>query len=203
MNHPWKFGLAAGLAATVPMTIAFKYLNRKVPREERLPIPPKEVGEAIVEKTGLSNPLRERKKRRAAIWSAHYAFGAAGGSLFPVFARRLRGRWQMPYAAAGAIFGLAVWAGSYLGWLPIARILPPETQRPKSRRAVNIGAHLVWGTTLGALFHALARKRASCHECTRPGASARNDRWHFANDAAGAFTPSGVRQRRAYGTDGG
>ena len=131
--NPWKIGFAAGLAATVPMTIAFKYLNRKVPAEERLPIPPKEVGEALVERTGLRNELGGRKQRRAAIWSAHYAFGAASGSLFPMFAARLKKGRHVPYAVAGAIFGLAVWAGSYLGWLPAARILPPETERPRSR----------------------------------------------------------------------
>lgn len=159
MHHPWKLGLCAGLAATLPMTIAFKYLNRKVPAQERLPIPPKEVGQAIVERTGLKNGLSGRKQRRAAIWSAHYAFGAASGSLFPMFAGRLKKGGQVHYAAAGAIFGLAIWAGSYLGWLPAARILPPETERPRSRMGVNVGAHLVWGTTLGTLFQALARGR--------------------------------------------
>jgi hypothetical protein len=50
---------------------------------------------------------------------------------------------------AGVGFGLAVWAVSYLGWLPAAGILSPATEHPARRNALMIGAHVVWGATTG------------------------------------------------------
>ncbi len=62
----------------------------------------------------------------------------------------------MPPALAGAGFGLAVWAGSYLGWLPAAGILRPATEHPPRRVALMIAAHLVWGASAGLALGALS-----------------------------------------------
>jgi hypothetical protein len=57
---------------------------------------------------------------------------------------------------AGAGFGVAVWAGSYLGWLPAAGILSPATEHPPRRNALMIASHVVWGATAGVVFDKLA-----------------------------------------------
>ena len=53
--------------------------------------------------------------------------------------------------ASGVGYGLAVWAGSYLGFLPALGLHPPATRESPGRNVMNIGAHLVWGATLGAV----------------------------------------------------
>jgi hypothetical protein len=60
-------------------------------------------------------------------------------------------------AAAGVSWGLAVWAGSYQGWLPAAKILRPATEQPARRTLLMIGAHVVWGMVLGIAADWLAR----------------------------------------------
>lgn len=76
----------------------------------------------------------------------HVGYGAAAGAAYGAMTRPAsRG------ALTGTIFGLAVWAGSYEGWVPAARVLPP-THRDRRARAVTILlAHVVYGTTLGAV----------------------------------------------------
>jgi putative membrane protein len=44
-----------------------------------------------------------------------------------------------------------VWAGSYLGLLPVLGILSPATRHPTGRNALMIAAHIIWGATLGIL----------------------------------------------------
>ena len=56
----------------------------------------------------------------------------------------------VPPPLAGACYGLAVWAGSYLGLLPALGVLKPATEHPVRRIALMIAAHLVWGAALGA-----------------------------------------------------
>jgi hypothetical protein len=72
--------------------------------------------------------------------AAHFAYGALTGAIFAL--GRHRG------AGAGAAWGLAVWAGSYLGWIPAARLLTPATRHPRRRNALMLAAHGVWGAAL-------------------------------------------------------
>jgi uncharacterized membrane protein YagU involved in acid resistance len=46
------------------------------------------------------------------------------------------------------MYGLGVWALSYLGWIPAARILAPAYRHPVRRNLLMIAAHVVWGLTL-------------------------------------------------------
>lgn len=52
---------------------------------------------------------------------------------------------------AGTAYGLAIWAGSYLGWFPALKILPSATRDSLGRNTLMIAAHFVWGSALGAL----------------------------------------------------
>jgi hypothetical protein len=61
---------------------------------------------------------------------------------------------------AGVGFGLAVWAGSYLGWLPAAGIISPATEHPARRNALMIAAHAVWGAGVGVAVERLSERRA-------------------------------------------
>ena len=149
-------GALAGLAATGPMTLAMKLMHEQLPREERYPLPPRQVTEGLAEKAGVNGRLDE-EEREAATWASHFAYGAACGALYGAVAgERVDGHPLL----AGAGFGLAVWAGSYLGWLPAAGVLSSATEHPARRNALMIAAHVVWGATTGAAVERLSDGRA-------------------------------------------
>lgn len=149
-------GALAGLAATGPMTLAMKLMHEQLPREEQYPLPPRQVTEGLAEKVGVNEHLAE-EERKAATWASHFAYGAACGALYgAVSGERLD---EHP-VLAGVGFGLAVWAGSYLGGLPAAGIISPATEHPARRNALMIAAHVVWGATTGAAVERLAGDRA-------------------------------------------
>jgi uncharacterized membrane protein YagU involved in acid resistance len=56
---------------------------------------------------------------------------------------------------------VALWVGSYLGWLPAMDILPPATQQPWRRNLVMIIAHMIWGVTLGETLRKLTAEDQS------------------------------------------
>jgi uncharacterized membrane protein YagU involved in acid resistance len=58
--------------------------------------------------------------------------------------------------STGPVYGLAVWAAGYAGWLPAMHILPPTAQRPLGRNLLLITAHLVWGAAAEATAAAAA-----------------------------------------------
>ena len=75
-------------------------------------------------------------------------YGAAMGSLYAL-ARSQRPRNDA--VASGMAFGIAVWAVSYLGLLPALKLYRSATEEPTERNVLMIGAHLVWGASLGLL----------------------------------------------------
>lgn len=138
-------GAAAGFLATLPMTATMATVRSILPPEEQHPIPPRRVVGSLTKKTGLDDDMDEGDKD-VAIAASHFAYGAAAGALYSLlFGRR---QTRLLY---GAGFGVAVWAGSYLGWLPALNILPSAHRDPKGWVAMNIIAHGVWGLSTAAL----------------------------------------------------
>lgn len=129
------YGGIAGLAATMVMTSVMARLHRRLPEEERYPLPPREITERVT--GGADGKVRDRAM------AAHFLYGAACGAALAAF--RPRGG-----PAEGALAGLAIWAGSYFGWVPGLGILRPASAHPARRNALMITAHLVWGTAAAA-----------------------------------------------------
>ena len=148
-------GALAGLAATAPMTLAMKLMHEQLPREEQYPLPPRQVTEGMAEKAGVNKQLDE-DDREAATWASHFAYGAACGALYGALSGE---RVDSHPVLAGVGFGVAVWAGSYLGWLPAAGIIAPATEHPPRRNALMIAAHVVWGATTGVAVSSLSDER--------------------------------------------
>jgi hypothetical protein len=138
-----------GLAATVPMTVAMEAMFHRLPWLQKYPLPPRPVTMRMLQAVGLSPPPRD-DQRLALTLLGHFGYGTAAGAVYGLLARRL-----LPGALGGAAYGLGVWAGSYLGWLPAAGIHPPATMTPAQRNALMIAAHLIWGATLGTATEAL------------------------------------------------
>ena len=134
-------GALAGVAATLPMTMVMSRLHRQLPVHERYPLPPREIGEDLPS-LGLS--------AGAATICYHFLYGGAAGALFGCLFRRRD-------TAMGSVFGVAVWAASYLGWIPAARMLRFGTHHPPRRNGLMLISHLVWGTSLAAGLEQLER----------------------------------------------
>jgi hypothetical protein len=129
-------------------------MHEQLPPHEQYPLPPRAVAMEVAERAGVREELDEGE-RQAATWASHFGYGAACGAVYGALAANTR----LPVraaAAAGVGFGLAVWAGSYLGWLPAAGILRPATEHPPRRNALMIAAHAVWGATTGLVVAALS-----------------------------------------------
>ena len=143
-------GAAAGLVATVPMTLAMAAMHRQLPAREQQPLPPRRITMRAAGKVGARKHLDE-SQRTAATLVAHFGYGAAIGSVLAAVAPRGAGK----AAAAGAGFGLVVWTVSYLGLMPALGLHPPATRDTARRNLLMIAAHLVWGSTAGVLVNAL------------------------------------------------
>lgn len=138
-------GILAGTAATVAMTAAMRRMHRQLPARERYPLPPREITERV--SRFVASDL---ERPQEATLSNHFAFGAAAGAFYAVL---FKGR----SLAAGAIYGLTVWATSYLGWIPATDILANPRTHPPRRNLLMLTAHLVWGAVLTASLHELER----------------------------------------------
>jgi uncharacterized membrane protein YagU involved in acid resistance len=159
-------GAAAGVIATIPMTYVMEELHRVMPREHDGPLPPREVTEGLYEHFTDAEEAEEEDLQRLT-FLLHYSFGGAAGALFPIVAPR-----RVPAAdGAGVLYGLAVWTGSYLGWLPAIGVRHHARHDPAGRTAMMIAAHVAWGATLGLLLRGRPGLRTASRHPDRPDAS--------------------------------
>ena len=147
-------GAIGGLLATIPMTLVMESLHRRLPREARYPLPPREVTENIADKMGHNQGLDEDRLIESSVLS-HFAYGAATGALYPLVFREPV-RHSLVY---GSGYGVAVWAASYLGWIPALNVLEPATRQPASRRRLMLCAHAVWGAGTVLVAERLSHRR--------------------------------------------
>ena len=148
--HKLLSGAVAGFLATVPMSIAMVIGWRLLPKREKYHLPPRLITEEISERAGIEKRLDESELIGLTVLS-HFGFGALAGALYALFSSRLRTHPSLK----GALCGVAVWTGSYLGWVPAMDILPPATQHPWRRNLLMIIAHVIWGVTLGEVTRKL------------------------------------------------
>ena len=136
-------GAIAGFVATLPMTAVMRRLHRALPDRERYPLPPREIAE------DLPHP---RISISTATLLHHFLYGGAAGALFALSPGRS--------VASGAAYGVTVWVGSYLGWIPAAGILRSGTSHPARRNLLMLAVHGVWGACLAAALAEL--EKAEC-----------------------------------------
>lgn len=146
-------GTLAGFIATAPMTLAMAAMFHMLPRRQQYRLPPRQVTMNIFRHPAVRQQMDERDRSNLTLLS-HFAYGAACGAAYAPLARWLR----PPGAAGGVAHGLAVWSGSYLGWLPALGIMTPATKHPAERNALMIAAHVVWGAAAGALLERMLRE---------------------------------------------
>jgi putative membrane protein len=143
-------GAAAGFAATAPMSLTMLVGWMLLPKREKYPLPPRLITEEITERAGLEDEMTENQLVGLTVFS-HFGYGALFGSIYAPLSEGV----PLHSSLKGILAGLAVWVGSYLGWLPAVGILRPATRHPWRRNLLMILAHIVWGVTLGELARKL------------------------------------------------
>jgi uncharacterized membrane protein YagU involved in acid resistance len=146
-------GAIGGFAGTLPMTGAMVVMHRRLPARRRYPLPPRQITMRVARMAGLRRHM-DAPARTGATLAAHFGYGTAAGALYGLVAPPF----PAPTLAKGLLFGLALWAVSYLGLLPATGLLRSATDHPAERNALMIAAHLVWGATLGLVTDALAEE---------------------------------------------
>ncbi|MEO3809457.1 DUF6789 family protein [Sphaerisporangium sp. B11E5] len=139
-------GVASGAVATVAMSAAMVAGERAGLMKGGHP--PKRLARAF-----LPGHKRRPKPGEGVLGAvAHIGFGAAAGGLFAAVADPRRAR-----VPVGVLYGLAIWAVSYQGWVPRLGVVPPIHRDHPERQAVMAAAHVIYGAALAA---ALSRLRA-------------------------------------------
>jgi hypothetical protein len=95
------------------MTVAMKLLHEALPAKEQYPLPPRLIIDELAEKAHVEDKLSEETKTDMSI-AGHFGYGTSMGTLYGALIPN-------PNVVNGVGYGLAVWAGSYLGWLPMAQ----------------------------------------------------------------------------------
>ena len=145
-------GALGGLVGTAAMTAAMRRIHGHLPDPERYPLPPREIIQSMASATEADRQAGEGELQDLTL-GAHFAYGAATGALYAAL-RPGDG------IAAGAGYGLLVWAASYLGWIPGLSILQPATRHPLRRNGLMLAAHVVWGATTALTIRELQRAEA-------------------------------------------
>ena len=150
MKSKFLRGALAGLTATLPMSAAMELGADQLPRRERYPLPPRLITSNLARKAGYRHRLSDAEIKALTL-ASHFGYGATMGAIYgAVVPPKLVG------VKSGVLFGLCVWASSYLGLLPALGILSNATEHPARRNALMIGAHVVWGSSLGRTLQAMA-----------------------------------------------
>jgi hypothetical protein len=130
-------GAFAGLTATFPMSIVIA-----IGRWTRMlwTPPPKQITASAAKRAGV-DPDPSPEAFTAGWIAAHFGYGAACGAVYAL------AKPVLPSAPpiAGLVFGGAVWGVSYLGIMPALGLYPWPEDDSKSRIAVMIAAHAVFG----------------------------------------------------------
>jgi len=146
-------GALAGLIATFPMTAVMKAIHLQLPRWLRGRLPPEQITVAMAEKVEVADEL-DRDEQKLLTLASHFGYGTMSGAAFGMLGERVR---EAPIIS-GAGFGLAVWAASYLGWLPAAGVRRSATEEPAGTNAMMIASHLVWGVSMSLTYNYMRGK---------------------------------------------
>ncbi|MEX2570039.1 MAG: DUF1440 domain-containing protein [Gemmatimonadota bacterium] len=150
-------GAVAGIAGTAAMTVVMNPGSAgKLPLRWRPDeFVPRQVVQWLEAISGRPYSLDEAQEQYAAAL-AHVGYGAGMGAIYALLSP---GHRYAPPAAAGAAWGLLVWAIGYQGWMPAAGVRPPTTHQPPSKWPVPIGSHLVYGVVTALAYAEMSAPR--------------------------------------------
>lgn len=153
--RPLIHGAIAGAVGTLALVVLRRVITPAVVptdmRQEQQP--PEQIVEWAEAKAGepvaLSNP-----EKMATAMVAHFGYGMTGGALYGVARSRFPG---VSAPITGAIFGLAVWAVSLEGLLPMLGVAPATTNQMPKKWVMPVIDHLSYGVITALAYESLAR----------------------------------------------
>src|SRR5829696_1814034 len=153
---PIARGAVAGLVGTALMTAAMLPLKNASVSPGK--VAPRQITENLLIRLGVRHRLSPPAFE--ASWVAlHFGYGTVSGTAYALVQRAM-GR-ERP-VLEGLVFGTALWAAGYCGWLPIAGLYPPPTRLPKRQVGAElIATHLVYGAATAAAHRAFRREPES------------------------------------------
>ncbi len=152
-SFPWLQGAIAGLIGTVPMT-AFMFLTQRfLPKGQRYALPPEILTDELAHRAHVRMHMN-KMQILAATTVSHFGYGATMGVLYSPLSKRL----PFPAAVKGVLFGLFIWAASYLGLLPLVGMSESGHSEPGHRNLMMIVAHVVWGSVMGVVTDVLVHQ---------------------------------------------
>jgi len=152
-GRAWLQGGLAGFVATGPMTLFMLVTQRFLPKRQQYALPPEIITEELAHRTHVRWHMNKMQVKAATLVS-HFGYGAAMGVLYGVLGKKI----PLPSPVKGVLFGLIVWAASYLGLLPLIGMLESGQRETGRRNRMMIAAHVIWGSTMGVVAEILAEK---------------------------------------------
>jgi uncharacterized membrane protein YagU involved in acid resistance len=140
-------GAAAGISATLVMTIVMRRMHQLLPAVDRYSLPPRE----IVQQIALKSEMKEAALQDLTLL-CHFVFGTATGALFAILPAS-----RSVYS--GVAYGMGVWVFSYLGWIPRFAILSPASRHPAPRNILMLVAHGIWGAVVAGSLYELEQSK--------------------------------------------
>jgi hypothetical protein len=129
--------------------------HRWLPRRQRDPLPPQQITDRALASAQSHDDLSPQQRAALAVIE-HFRYGTATGALYgslisasPVSMNYLWSR---------------VWAGSYMGLLPSVGLYRSAKDEPVRRNLLMLGAHVVWGASLGFLTELLSLRNSGTVE---------------------------------------
>lgn len=145
-------GSIAGAVATTTMT-AFMRLTQQTGLYQK-ELPPTKVTRAATKTLGIRHFVSSEEETLLT-GIMHWAFGMVGGACFGIASKASD---RMPARSGGLVFGLLVWAVSYMGWVPALGILPMPWNERGKHGLMPLFAHVIYGATLGMVFDRLEQR---------------------------------------------
>lgn len=137
-------GFWAGILATGPMTLALFELQKDSPGLRNSPLPPARMTTESLQPVGIPQSLNSRARVDLTMLS-HFGYGVACALIYSFAAKDFKAK----PAVKGTLFGAAVWAVSYLGWIPLFGFKTSAYHLSLKRNVQMLLAHIVWGASLG------------------------------------------------------
>ncbi len=151
-GEAWLKGAIAGLVGTVPMTAFMLLTQRFLPKGQRYDLPPEIITKELAHRAHVRQHMNKSQILMATTVS-HFGYGATMGTLYSLVAKKV----PLPAVVKGTLFGLLIWAASYLCLLPLIGMSESGQREPMRRNLMMITAHVVWGAVMGVVADILTR----------------------------------------------
>jgi uncharacterized membrane protein YagU involved in acid resistance len=145
-------GALGGVAGGVAMTVLITQVAPRVAPKSMLPDTPAPVKTVRWAEREVGRPQAlSGKSEQAAAMAAHLAYSAVTGAGYGLARSSLPAVREVPAPAAGALFGLLVWAASFQGLLPALGVKEATTAHPPKRWPAPLMGHAVFGVVTAAV----------------------------------------------------